>query len=372
MVDTSVKYFDSTMSGAPPLPINTAGRLLGVLDACLVDGFGSVELSSLVVAANVATATVSSGHNFAMISATGPVILISGATPSGLNGEQRVTVINSTQFTFTTTGISDQTASPAGSAKRAPAGYAKVQTGSNITAYQSTDINSHQYCWRVDDTYSTLWARIAGYSSMSDINTGIDLLQVVTGGGYFSKSSNNWRIIASSKGFFFSTSQSATTYNFSNYFGDIKSYQSNDPYGVIMATLNGTSDINIAGLGALATNNAGYMLSRSYSGTPNQVACALWSHGVFGSNWLGGATLTNPNPADLKQWFAHIQVIEGTTILRGDMLGLYGGLFASPAYGTIYDNVLVDGIQRTLMALKMRVNSSNSATFFVDITGPWG
>ena len=46
---SNVVYFTSTMSGAPTLT-NTAGSLIGILDACLVDGLGSVTLDSLVVA----------------------------------------------------------------------------------------------------------------------------------------------------------------------------------------------------------------------------------------------------------------------------------------------------------------------------------
>ncbi len=81
-MSTAVKYYDSTMSGAPSLS-GTAGALVGVLDACLVDGFGSVTVDSLTVASNVATATISGGHQFAMIGNTGPVITIAGANPSG-------------------------------------------------------------------------------------------------------------------------------------------------------------------------------------------------------------------------------------------------------------------------------------------------
>ena len=111
MPDTTVRYYDVTMSGAPALS-GTAGALIGVLDACLVDGFGSVTLDSAAVASNVATRSISTGHGFAMIGDTGSVIRIAGATPSGLNGDWRVaSVPGSTTFTFVTSGISDQTAS---------------------------------------------------------------------------------------------------------------------------------------------------------------------------------------------------------------------------------------------------------------------
>ena len=131
------------MSGAPVLS-GTAGTLIAVLDACLVNGFGSVTLNSLVVQNNVATATVSGGHGFAMIvgvnnvsPGVGPVVRIDGATPAALNGDWRLaSVPNSTTFTFAAEGIPDQTATGTITAKRAPAGWAKAFGGANKAAYQ--------------------------------------------------------------------------------------------------------------------------------------------------------------------------------------------------------------------------------------------
>jgi hypothetical protein len=68
---SSIKYFDSTMAGAPSMA-DAAGNLVAVLDACLVDGVGSVTLDSLVVAGDVATGTLSTGHGFTMAGLTGP------------------------------------------------------------------------------------------------------------------------------------------------------------------------------------------------------------------------------------------------------------------------------------------------------------
>ena len=80
--------------------------MIAVLDACLVDGFGLKSVDTLVVSGAVATANISTGHS-AMV---GSVVLISGATPSGLNGEKRVTAITTNTVVFDATGISDQTA----------------------------------------------------------------------------------------------------------------------------------------------------------------------------------------------------------------------------------------------------------------------
>ena len=63
MADTSVKYFHSEMPGAPVMS-GTAGSRIAVLDACLVDGWGLLTASSVVVAAGVATATFPTSHAF--------------------------------------------------------------------------------------------------------------------------------------------------------------------------------------------------------------------------------------------------------------------------------------------------------------------
>ena len=75
-MSTSVKHFRSNMTGAPTLN-GVAGALIGVLDACLVNGFNLKTIDSLAVAAGVATASVGGGHGYE----PDTVVLIAGATP---------------------------------------------------------------------------------------------------------------------------------------------------------------------------------------------------------------------------------------------------------------------------------------------------
>jgi hypothetical protein len=96
MPDTSVKYFHSGLTGAPVLS-GTAGSLVAVLDACLVNGFAVSAVASLVVASNIATATISGGHS----AEVGSVVLVSGATPSGLNSEKKVLSVGAGNTTLT-------------------------------------------------------------------------------------------------------------------------------------------------------------------------------------------------------------------------------------------------------------------------------
>src|SRR5690606_26703121 len=107
MSATSVKFYHSQMTGAPVLT-GQAGKLIDVLDAVLVNGWGLATVDSVVIASGIATVTRASGHPF---EAAG-VALIADATVTGgsINGEQRVLSATATTYTFDATGIADQTA----------------------------------------------------------------------------------------------------------------------------------------------------------------------------------------------------------------------------------------------------------------------
>ena len=166
--NTTVKYYHSAMSGVATLN-GTAGSLISVLDACLVTGFNLKTADSLVVAGGIATLTISAGIGAFEVDA---VALVAGATPSGLNGEKRVLSVTTNTITFAATGISDQTATGTITAKLAPAGWEKVYSGTNLAAYRSSDVSGTRMYMRVDDTGTTN-ARVVGYESMTDVNTGV-------------------------------------------------------------------------------------------------------------------------------------------------------------------------------------------------------
>lgn len=55
-MSTSVRTYLTSMTGCPQIS-GTAGSRQAFLRACLVDGFGTVTLTSLIVASGVAAAT---------------------------------------------------------------------------------------------------------------------------------------------------------------------------------------------------------------------------------------------------------------------------------------------------------------------------
>ncbi len=368
MADTTVKYFASTMSGAPALS-NTAGSLIGVLDACLVNGFGSVTLNSLVIASNVATGTVSGGHNFAMVGNTGPVIKIEGATPSDLNGLWRIaSVPGSTTFTFATTGISDQTATGTITAKRAPAGFSKAFSGTNLAAYRSDDVAGTRLYLRVDDT-TTTYARIRGYETMSDVNTGTGPFPTVaqnSTGGYAVKADGTnrpWTLFCDTQMIYvFCDYGNNATWVGGFCFGDIDSYVASDAFRCLLIHDSSTSTGFY--LYALSANSYSY-LARSYTQRGGSIASARYSHGKTAGLGTGGELYPCVADDSLHLW--PVECWDSTSNARGMMPGLWNPIHADTPHGLIVDNV------QNLPGRTLIVQTTNSVTYkcVIDITGPW-
>lgn len=270
-VDTSVKHFTSGMAGGPVLS-GTAGALIGVLDSCLVDGWGLQTATSVVIASGVATVTFPSAFPATVDS----VILLAGATPSALNGEQKVTALASGNIVRFATAEADATATGTITVKMAPAGWTKVYSGTNKAVYKSADPAAHgggMYL-RVDDAGTTS-CRIVGYEAMTDVDTGTGAFPTSTqmsGGGYWAKSSAanstavRWAVLADSRFFFFASSAHTTATNgcCTRGFGDLIALRpSGDAfavalsYGATAASFLGTFDYGNDALSATPRGSSG-------------------------------------------------------------------------------------------------------------------
>lgn len=366
MVDTTVKYFSSTMSGAPALS-GTAGTLIGVLDACLVNGFGSVTLDSLVVASNVATGTVSAGHNFSMVGNTGPVITIAGATPAGLNGEWRIaSVPGASTFTFATTGITDQTATGTITAKRSPAGSEKVFSDTNKACYQSSNLLVNSAFLRVDDTGTTN-ARIIGYEEMTDVNTGTNPFPTnakMPGGLYCYKSQNTssceWLLIADNKCFYLFNNANNATFNGGCCFGKTKSYVSSDTYNtIIKASTNESGSFALSLVGA----SGGYV-ARNFLNTELSVEWSIHTHSNIPFSRLGNAAQSYPSPIGHAFMAWPIELWESGGA-RGLMPGLWNPLHNNLIHKTTI-SFCIQLPERTLL-----ISKQDGYFVAIDITGPW-
>ncbi|MDS4020675.1 MAG: hypothetical protein RKR03_09255 [Candidatus Competibacter sp.] len=313
MPDTRVVYLDSTMTGAPELS-GTAGALVGVLDACLVDGCGSVTLDSLVVAGNVATGTVGTGHHFAMLAdGVGPVVVVSGATPSGLNGRWRLaSVPNATTFTFATSGISNQTASGTIAAKRAPAGWEKAFSATDKAAYRAVEeAGARLYC-RVEDTagVSATVALVRGYEAMTgiDAGTGPFPTDAQNGGTLYARKSTvasgtarPWAFVGDEAAFYLWIGMGGGPIGEVTYFGDLMSLVEGETFGCgLHAAFNSASAenshnfFNVFNNGT--TSDSGFYLARG----ANQVGAAIPAQkiGVYNTGTRLGACAYPRNPSD--------------------------------------------------------------------------
>lgn len=390
---TSVKFFHSAMPNAPVLS-GTAGSLIAVLDACLADGFGLKTADSIVVAGGVATATFSTGHSFE----PDTIMLVAGATPSGLNGEKRVLTTSTNTVTFSVAGIPDLTATGTITAKLAPAGWAKVFSATNLAAYRSLDVESTRMFLRVDDTGTTN-ARVVGYENMTDVNTGVGAFPTgaqVAGGGWWPKADSAnatarvWTLVADSKGFWLHTHTSAASPGAAGSvwgFGDFASLKSGDPYACQLfcaksdiAFISAYSPHSVEYCSYAPDADSGY-IPRSYTSLGGSVAGVThvtsgWaaSAGVSGGTWNAAVPLY-PNGPDNGLALSGKAIVEPGVCLRGRTRGIY--MVVQNCHNKFNWCDKIDGqgtlLGRKLVAIKCGslAGTYSVGLVFVDITGPW-
>jgi hypothetical protein len=375
--DTSVKLFHNQITGAPSLS-SAAGALISLLDACLVNGWGSGALDSITVASGVATATRSAGHPLQV----GMVALIAGATPTALNGEKKVLSRTTTTYTFDATGVTDGTYSGSITHKIAPLGWSKVFTGTNVAVYRSTDPMSTGFYLRVNDTAST--ARVTAYETMSDVDTGTGQM----GSEFYWAKSNYagapWMLAGDGRTFYWMPSHTngyQGIYGTAYAFGDILSTKSPDPFGCALVgqTYDPIGEQPGTGQGDLITSTISLYvrLARSYTGLGGVISVYNTFSSFYGqgSNQSGSTSTTvptfilYPNPTDGGLYLSRINLVETNGAFRGYMPGLFctpqripGGTFAAR-----------DQIQANVEFNSRKVSAvpCGNGVGFIDITGPW-
>lgn len=186
MATYPVKWIHEGMRGAPQIS-GQPGTLLAAIRAFLITGFGVTTALSVTVADGIATAALQPGQSFTPYA----VVLVEGATPAQLNGEARVLTASNSSVTWAT-DAPDGPATGTITIKVAPmGGWEELFPGTpNKGVFRSTDPQSPGFCWWIDDS-GTQRARVRGYESMTDIDTGTGPFPTnaqINGGGYFHKS----------------------------------------------------------------------------------------------------------------------------------------------------------------------------------------
>lgn len=383
-MSNTVKYFHSGLAGAPALN-DTAGSLIGVLDACLVNGWGSGSVDSIVIASGVATVTRGAGHPFE----PDMVVEIAGATVTGgtINGQFKVSTAVGNTYTFPVPGLPNQTATGTITHKIAALGFTKPYTGTNLAAYRSSDITGTQFYLHVDDTNSTL-ARVRGFETMSSISDAsgnqFPTEAQQSGGLYATKTisgSAPWELFGNGKTFYLCAAWGGTGRGVILSFGDLNRTGSSDAYATFIhaLTLSG-GGTNSSGSTTqsldYSSTAAGVYSPRPWSGlgTPVEVGRTYPTFINVSSGYRSGDTASNhvpyPNNSNnglyVAPWFASESV---SATLRGS----FPGFFALPQRigSSVFSQRQKVSAISGLPDRKLMVLNSASGCFAFDVTGPW-
>lgn len=387
---TETKFISSTQLGAPTMN-NAAGQLLSVLDACLCDGFGSKAIVSGSIAGGICSLDFGGTHAF-----QGDVVIeVAGATPSGLNGQWRVST-NTTNGCSFATGVTGAV-SAAGTVKVASLGWTKLYTGTNLRVYKPSDPAANGMVLRVDDT-GAMHARVVGYESMTDVNTGAGPFPTssqLSGGMYWGKSdgatNREWFVIGDSRGFYYGHAMSNGVSQMQTwFFGDAIPYRSGDAYSSYLIGSNGTYNASASAVGDVAYSDRamtgiGYA-PRSYTALGGAtLASAIGALNRSASAYSGSSAATYdvgsntfPNSCDNGLLLCRVQTYDSVSKWRAELPGLlHTPQFLNYAYNN-YARVDGSGAFAGKRLVSVRCGAPNGATtsgavgtVFFDLTGNW-
>lgn len=392
-IDTSVKFIHSGMAGAPSLT-NTAGSMISLLEACLVNGFALQTVDSIVIAAGVATVTRGAGHPF-NVDGIDAVALIAGATVTGgsVNGERKVLASpapSATQYSFDATGIPDQVATGAITHRVAPLGWVKAFTGTNLAAFKSADPAATGCLLRVDDT-GTTDARVVAYEAMTDINTGTGAFPTpaqVSGGRFWQKRNGSgnspWVMFGDGRFFYLAAAWHATyptQYGVFAAFGDYPATKSPDPYACLLygaGSSYASTNPGLAGSELAISDTSGETNGpRAYTGLGSSLALnrrAVSPWAVSGVSGNSAMAARYPNEPDGGLYVAPMVLHDVPSyVLRGALPGIWFIPQATNATFGARDRVVgVTGlVGKALRAVALGVGGTQNGAIFFDTTGPW-
>jgi len=360
------------MQGAPVLS-GTVGSMIAVLDAALINGFNVLAPSGISVTASVATVTYAANHGYAMHD----IIKVAGAVPAELNGEQRVTWVNSTTLKFTTTAA-DGAATGTLETRSAPVGgWEKAFSGTNKAAYRRTDPSSTAMLLRIDDTAGRK-AEATMYESMTDVDTGVGATIAV-----WMKSSTadagvrKWRLIADDK-LFYLACYWHTSYSSQagvNAFGDIASFKSGDAYHCMISG-DSSEDYTYPGYRNYFSMQSGAFnntkLARSYTHIGAGVEAGRL--GLRNQDHIGSGGFTFPSSVDnsLLMHYPLVVTEPAVNAARGTMPGLIQPIQSLPLVdGSVVESIpQMPGKRVLLFGIGLGASATEARAAF-DVTGPW-
>lgn len=176
VASTDTKFYVHSNTNAPQLQ-NAFGCMIDVLDACLINGFGSQAVSTLTASGNAVTAKFGSAHNYLQYQ----VIKLANANQAEFNGEHRIlTVPDANTITFELAAVpSVTTATGTITCSLPPLGWEKPFSSTGKAAYRSKNLllPSRPFL-RVVDELDPVWtssyakyAKVGIVEDMTDIDT---------------------------------------------------------------------------------------------------------------------------------------------------------------------------------------------------------
>jgi len=374
----TVKVFRSTDFGAPA-NTNAAGALIAILDACLVNGYGSQTVTSITRTGTTATVTTPSAH----LLKDGTFMRISGAGQSDYNGDFAITVTGATTFTYQVANSPVTPATGTITSKVAPADWTKPFSGTNLAAYKQGAGSNGMYL-RVSDT-TTAFARVKAFEAMTDISTGTGDFPTETqfaGGLYAGKSNSTtarvWDIIADEKALHIFIGEDGTQREY-YFFGDIISNKSGDAFNTVIDFGGTTGAGGSYQTLALATSlsagavTVGHYIARPHTQVGQSLQCAFMSDRNSGQNSLGqqSGAMPYPCPIDNSLHISPILAAEMTAGLRGKVPGLWNPIHNIPFQNG--DIITGTGVNsgRKFLAQLMSNQTGTTMQALIEISNTW-
>jgi hypothetical protein len=411
MPASDVRFFNSTMSGAPVVNGN-ANTVANMLKICLTEGFGSRNVISLTVdATGLATVETSVAHGFVRWA----VIRIEGAEPTWLNDDWQILSVDGTFFTFQADQAGALSATGTITAKMAPTKDWIVQShvGNNI-ALKSMAPDASGKTFVVEDTgedhYTNtspgdLRSRFGGWCSI--VENFVDFTSpkigrsgfLVAGGGR--PKTLWWSLVVDRRMLYFSinirsgaNAGSDTGQTLIYVFGDVESLREDDTNDVIIVNAGAAnwrtnlntssgywySGLNLGSLFAFLTSGEGKRWVRNWNGETTAAGLAMFGSGVTSFTGYGG--FNYPNPATGEALLSDIWCRDTTDgCLRGRLPGAKQVLHSAPvgSNSAVVTRIAPDGtvylVLRASCGFDGTVNTTNTTNqhgeVWFKINGAW-
>ena len=392
MTTIPVKWAHNGMRGAPVINGN-AGTLISALRAFLITGFAAVDAVSATALGGIATIYLPAGQSFEEHS----VVLMSGA----LSGEARVLTSASDRITIETSEPDGQISGPINVRYAPVGGWQELFAGAkaNVAVFRSADLTGSRMFLRIDDSAGAA-ARVVGYESMTDIDTGTGAFPSaaqVAGGGYWHKAQAavavavRWKFVGDAKFFAHAicpyTGSSSGDYSSApcRGFGDPLVMSPNGDAWSCVLSVSSSASVNSLAVGSFDANglsgsNGGVYSPRAFSGLGSSLM--FDARPLTGSSGYSGVDSTLgacPSTIDGQVKTSIVYVKESGNALAPPR-SVVPGIHYIPQSGLISvlsdgDVLLGSGNLRGHRLLSVGVAGGATSVAFgrylLDMTGPW-